>query len=260
MGNVYHPPSKMTAPLSVIVPVYNEASFIVNILQRVQANPVVKEIIVIDDFSTDGTRDVLTRLKDDPSFSASNKIDTSAIKFFFHAVNQGKGAALRTGIKHATAPITIIQDADLEYDPREYERIIAPILKDEADAVFGSRFLLGEKRRPHFFWHTFGNKILTLVSNRLTHLNLSDMETCYKAIKTKILQSIPLRSNRFGFEPEVTAKLAKLKIRICEVPISYRGRSYSEGKKINWKDGVSAFYTMFKFWLIEDLSQEKSGS
>jgi glycosyltransferase involved in cell wall biosynthesis len=242
----------MTSPLSVIVPVYNEAQFIATILQRIQANPIVKEIIVIDDCSKDGTRDILKKLKEDASYAQSRQINSSAIQFIFHDVNQGKGAAIRTGIQSASGDLLVIQDADFEYDPAEYKKLIEPLLSGEADVVFGSRFY-NEGWKALLSWHTMGNKFLTLVSNIFTGLNLTDMETCYKVFKTELIQKIPLRANRFGFEPEITAKIAKLKCRIKEVPISYKARTYAEGKKINWKDGISAINTIVKFWLIDDV-------
>ncbi|MCB4755581.1 MAG: bifunctional glycosyltransferase/class I SAM-dependent methyltransferase [Elusimicrobia bacterium] len=235
--------------LSIVMPVYNEAHTLREVLRRVQAVPLPIEIIMIDDCSTDGTRDLLKKIESESS---------TGIKIIYREKNQGKGAAIREGIKHATGDILIIQDADLEYDPSEYPRLLEPILSGDADVVYGSRFR-GERRRVHLFWHTLGNKFLTLLSNICTNLNLSDMETCYKVFKTEIIKSIPLRSNRFGFEPEITAKVAKLRCTIYEVPISYRGRSYAEGKKINWKDGLSAIYTILKFWLIDDLYEETAG-
>ena len=223
------------------MPVFNEAPYITRILERVQASPVVKEIIVVDDASTDGTRDILRGLMDKPE-----------LKLIFHEFNQGKGAAIRTGIQFATAALTIIQDADLEYNPSDYDRLIAPLLSDQADVVYGSRYL-GEKKDPVFFAHTAANKVLTFLSNFCTGLKLTDMETCYKVFKTDLIKKVPLRSNRFGFEPEITAKVGKLKWRLIEVPVSYRGRSYAEGKKIGWKDGISTIYTIFKFWILDDI-------
>jgi len=244
--------------LSVIVPVYNELTTIRRILQRIQNVPLPIEIILVDDCSNDGTREILKEIQ--------NKIDSGEIpsegrgriKIIYHEKNQGKGAAIRTGIQHAKGEIALIQDADMEYNPAEYPRLIEPILAGDADVVYGSRFR-GDRRRVLYFWHTLGNNLLTLISNICTNLNLTDMETCYKVFKTEIIKNIPIRSNRFGFEPEITAKIAKLRCAIYEVPISYQGRSYSEGKKINWKDGISALYTILKFFLIEDLYEETAG-
>lgn len=221
--------------ISVVIPVYNEAKTIKEIVRRVQAVDLVKEIIIVDDSSTDGTKDILNELKDEKE-----------ITVFFHQINQGKGAALRTAFQHVKGEIVIIQDADLEYDPQEYSKLIKPIIEGKADAVYGSRFL-GGPHRVHFFWHYVGNKVFTLLSNMLTNLNLTDMETCYKVFKTSYLKQFTVESNRFGVEPEITAKLAKLKCRIYEVDISYSGRDYTEGKKINWKDGIAALYWILKY-------------
>lgn len=224
--------------LSVIVPVYNEKATIIHVLQRIEETPFEKEIVVIDDFSTDGTREIL------------RQIDTSrqipSVRVLYHAVNQGKGAALRTGIAGATGDIVIIQDADLEYDPSEYGPLIQPIVAGRADVVYGSRFLSGP-HRVLFFWHSLGNRILTLLSNMFTDLNLTDMETGYKAFRRELFSKITIEENRFGFEPEITAKIAKLRCRLYEIPISYFGRDYSEGKKITWKDGVAALYCILKY-------------
>lgn len=245
---------KLTSPeellqrrLSVVMPVYNEASTVQDVIRKVLEQPQVTELIVVDDASTDGTWDVLQKLSTENSQLATGG---SLLKTFRHDINQGKGAALRTGIAHATAPIVIIQDADFEYDPEEYPVMIAPILKDRADVVFGSRFIGSEAHRVLYFWHSIGNRFLTLLSNMFTNLNLTDMETCFKAFRRDILQSIRLEENRFGFEPEITAKVARLKVRLYEVAISYHGRTYSEGKKINWKDGVSALRCIFKYGLF----------
>jgi glycosyltransferase involved in cell wall biosynthesis len=227
--------------LSVIVPVYNEKQTILEILERIEKTPYEKEIIVIDDFSRDGTREVLRELE------VSRQIPS--IRVLYHAVNQGKGAALRTGIAAATGDIVIIQDADLEYDPAEYGVLIHPIRTGLADVVYGSRFLSGP-HRVLFFWHSLGNKVLTLLSNMFTDLNLTDMETGYKAFRRELFSKIEIEENRFGFEPEITAKIAKLRCRLYEVPISYFGRDYSEGKKITWKDGVSALYCILKYNLV----------
>src|SRR5258706_8333072 len=238
--------------LSVIIPVYNEAATFKQLLETVINVPLPKEIVIIDDCSTDGTRELLRSLEKEAAALAYGKNTT--IKFFYQEKNQGKGAAIRTGIEQATGDIVIIQDADLEYNPEEYPRVIEPILSGDADVVYGSRFL-GERRRVLYFWHRMGNKFLTLLSNIFTNLSLTDMETCYKAFKTDVIKSIPLRSNRFGFEPEITAKVAKLHLNIYEVPISYNERGYDEGKKIGWKDGVSTLYLILKYWLIKDLKK-----
>lgn len=223
--------------LSIIIPVYNEISTLDEIISRVQSAPIdlEKEIVLIDDCSTDGSREKLKEFEDEKN-----------IKVLYHEKNQGKGAALRTGFDNMTGQIAIIQDADLEYDPDEYPVVLGPILDGKADVVYGSRFLSGP-HRVLYFWHCMGNKALTLFSNMLNNLNLTDMETCYKAFKTEVLDGVKLKSNRFGFEPEFTAKIAKKKVKIYEVPISYSGRSYEEGKKITWKDGVSALYCIIRF-------------
>jgi glycosyltransferase involved in cell wall biosynthesis len=227
--------------LSVVIPVYNEADTIGQILQVVLKQPSVAEIIAVDDCSCDETYAKLTEFaKSEPR-----------IKILRHPINRGKGAALRTGIKNATAPIVIIQDADLEYDPSEYPKIIGPILRDMADAVFGSRFIGSEEHRVLYFWHSVGNRFLTLLSNMFTNLNLTDMETCYKAFRRELIQSIILKENRFGFEPEVTAKLAWSGARIYEVAISYHGRTYEQGKKIGWKDGLSAIRCILKYGFLK---------
>lgn len=221
--------------ISVVIPAYNEAKTIREIIKRVQAVDLEKEIIIVDDASTDGTQDILNELK-----------GTKGLTIFFHQTNQGKGAALRTAFEHVKGDIVIIQDADLEYDPQEYGKLIKPIVEGKADAVYGSRFL-GGPHRVLFFWHYVGNQIFTLLSNMLTNLNLTDMETCYKVFRTSLLKRFTIESNRFGVEPEITAKLAKLKCRIYEVDISYSGRDYTEGKKINWKDGIAALYWILKY-------------
>lgn len=220
--------------LSVVIPVYNEISTVGEILNRVRSVPQDKEIIVIDDGSTDGTREWL------------EKLTMEEVTVLFHSENKGKGAALRTGFEQATGDIVIIQDADLEYDPRDYDCLIGPIADGRADVVFGSRFL-GGPHRVLFFWHYVGNKVLTVLSNMLTNLNLSDMETGYKAFRTSLLREIRIKSNRFGFEPEITAKFARLKCRMYEVPISYSGRGYEEGKKITWRDGLAALFHVIRF-------------
>ena len=222
--------------LSVVIPVYNEVGTIKEIVSRVQAVDLEKEIIIVDDGSTDGTRELLEEI----TLSLEN------VRVLYHDHNQGKGAALRTGFESATGDIVIIQDADLEYDPREYPVLLEPILDGRADIVYGSRFL-GGPHRVLFFWHYLGNKFLTLLSNALTNLNLTDMETCYKVFRKEVLSDIQLKSNRFGFEPEFTAKIAKKGFRIYETSISYSGRTYAEGKKIGWKDGVKAIFAIIWF-------------
>lgn len=226
--------------LSIIIPCFNERATIETIVDAVRASPYPsKEIIVVDDCSRDGTTEFLRE-----------KIESKVDQVIYHEVNQGKGAALRTGIKAATGEIVIIQDADLEYDPNEYPHIIKPILDGKADVVYGSRFMGGQPHRVLYFWHRIGNGFLTLLSNMLTNLNLTDMETCYKAFRREIIQSINIEENRFGFEPEITAKVAKAGCRIYEVGISYYGRTYAEGKKIGWRDGVSAIACIFKYNLF----------
>ena len=228
--------------LSVIIPCYNELHTIDAIIDAVNASPYPdKEIIIVDDCSRDGTREKL-RSEIEPSGRVS--------RVLYHEVNQGKGAALRTGIRGATGDIVVIQDADLEYDPNEYPKLVEPILNNKADIVFGSRFSGGEAHRVLYFWHRVGNGFLTLLSNMLTNLDVTDMETCYKVFRREISQSIRIEENRFGFEPEVTAKIAKLNCRIYEVGISYYGRTYAEGKKIGWKDGVRAIYCILKYNLF----------
>jgi glycosyltransferase involved in cell wall biosynthesis len=229
------------------MPVYNEAPSIEAVIRKVLEQPHVAELIVVDDASTDGTWNVLQKLSTSDSLPATSD---SLLKTFRHDINQGKGAALRTGISHASAPIVIIQDADFEYDPEEYPVMIAPILNGRADVVFGSRFIGSEAHRVLYFWHSVGNRFLTLLSNMFTNLNLTDMETCFKAFRRDILQSIRTEENRFGFEPEITAKVARLNVRLYEVAISYHGRTYAEGKKINWKDGISALRCIFKYGLL----------
>ncbi len=223
--------------LSVVIPCYNEVATIRTILDSVRTAPVgEKEIIVVDDCSTDGTRELLR-----------DKLSGLADKIIFHEENQGKGAALRSGFKQVEGDVVIIQDADLEYDPQEYPKLLEPILKKNADVVYGSRFAGGQPHRVVYFWHMVGNRILTLTSNMLTNLNLTDMETCFKVFKKEVLEKIQIEENRFGFEPEITAKVAKLDCIIYEVGISYYGRTYAEGKKISWKDGFRALYAILKY-------------
>lgn len=226
--------------LSVIMPVYNESATVRRVIETVLNQPSVAELIVVNDASTDGTREILDAI------AATH----SRVRVFHHERNQGKGAALRTGISKATADFVIIQDADLEYDPAEYPKLLAPLLNGKADAVFGSRFIGSEAHRVLYFWHSVGNKFLTLLSNMVTNLNLTDMETCYKVFRRELIQSIPIEENRFGFEPEITAKLARRRVRIYEVSVSYYGRTYEEGKKINWRDGISALRCILKYGLF----------
>ena len=225
--------------LSIVIPVYNEKNTLKDIIMRVKAAPVEeKEIVLVDDYSTDGTRELL-----------QNELYKLVDKVIYHDHNQGKGAALRTGFKEVTGDYVIIQDADMEYDPNEYPILLAPVLAGKADVVYGSRFAGGNAHRVLYFWHSMGNSFLTLLSNMCTDLNLTDMETCYKLFKREIIQSIDIEENRFGFEPEITAKLASLGCNIYEVGISYYGRTYAEGKKIGWKDGVRAIYVILKYAL-----------
>jgi glycosyltransferase involved in cell wall biosynthesis len=223
--------------LSVVIPVYNEERTIQEIVRKVQSVPVDKEIVIVDDCSTDSTREKLGALEGEN------------IRILHHDTNKGKGAALRTGFASVTGDIVLVQDADLEYDPGEYPSLIGPILDGRADVVFGSRFLSGP-HRVLFFWHYVGNRLLTLISNVFTNLNLTDMETCYKVFRTEVLRKIRIESERFGFEPEITAKIARLKCRVYETPISYSGRDYSEGKKITWKDGLTALWWILRFNLL----------
>jgi glycosyltransferase involved in cell wall biosynthesis len=224
--------------LSVVVPCYNESQTIRQVVAAIKAAPVKnKEIIIVDDFSKDGTVKIL---KDEIE-------GQDGVKVIYHGFNQGKGAALRSGFKHATGDVVVVQDADLEYDPNEYQLLLDPILKDRADVVFGSRFMGGAPHRVVYFWHMIGNRILTLLSNMFTNLNLTDMETCYKMFRREVLEKITIEEDRFGFEPEITAKVAKAGCRIYEVGISYYGRTYAEGKKIGWRDGVRAVIAIVKY-------------
>ena len=223
--------------LSIVIPCYNEAKTIRTIVDRVRAAPVPdKEIIIVDDCSRDGTRDLLR-----------TEIAPLVDQVIYHANNQGKGAALRTGFAAATGDVVIVQDADLEYHPNEYPKLLQPILDGRADVVFGSRFSGGDAHRVVYFWHMVGNKFLTLFSNMATNLNLTDMETCYKMCRREVLQKIVIEENRFGFEPEITAKIARLRVPIYEVGITYSGRTYEEGKKIGWRDGFRALYAIVKY-------------
>ena len=226
--------------LSIVIPCYNEVRTIRQIVDRVRAAPVAeREIIIVDDCSRDGTRDLLR-----------TEIAPLVDKVLFHEVNQGKGAALRTGFRAATGDVVVVQDADLEYDPQDYPRLLQPILEGKADVVFGSRFQGGQPHRVVYFWHMVGNKFLTLLSNMATNINLTDMETCYKVFRREVLQRIEIEENRFGFEPEITAKVARLGVVIYEVGISYYGRTYAEGKKIGWRDGFRALWAIAKYNLL----------
>jgi glycosyltransferase involved in cell wall biosynthesis len=239
--------------LSILIPVYNERTVVERSLALVIAAPLPenmeRELVIVDDCSTDGTWEILQRLA----------AACPEIRLFRHERNAGKGAAVRTAIQKATGDFSLIQDADLEYDPSEYPRLLRPLLDGHADAVFGSRYMAGEQRRVLPFWHSMINKVLTLVSNMFCNLHLTDMETCYKVFRTDLLKSIPVRSDRFGFEPEIVMKSAKRRLRIYEVPISYHGRTYEEGKKIGWKDGLKAFGVILHFWLIDDLYAVRYG-
>lgn len=233
-------PSLNHVVLSVIIPCYNECETIESVIQAVKESPVKGcQIIVVDDSSSDGTRELLRR-----------RVEPEVYKVIYHPRNMGKGAALRSGFASATGDVVIVQDADLEYDPQEYPDVIQPILDGRADVVFGSRFQGGRPHRVVYYWHRLGNSFLTTLSNMLTNINLTDMETCYKAFRREIIQSITIQENRFGFEPEVTAKIARMNCRIYEVGISYYGRTYKEGKKIGWKDGIRAIYCIVKYNLF----------
>ncbi len=228
--------------LSIVIPVYNEEKTLQEVVRRVRSVdlPLSREIILVDDASRDGSRAIVESLAGE------------GVRVFFHAVNQGKGAALRTGFREAQGEIVLIQDADLEYDPSEYPKLLAPILAEKADVVYGSRFIGSEAHRVLYFWHMVGNRFLTLLSNMLTNLNLTDMETCYKVFRREVLANITIREDRFGFEPEITAKIARQGVRIYEVGISYSGRTYQEGKKIGWRDGLRALYCIFRYRFFGD--------
>jgi glycosyltransferase involved in cell wall biosynthesis len=226
--------------VSVLIPVFNERETIREVIERVRSVPVQTEIILVDDYSVDGTREILRELSD----------SEADLKIEFHDSNRGKGAAIRTALAHATGDVVVIQDADMEYDPVEYPRLLAPIERGVADVVYGSRFL-GGPHRVLFFWHELGNRFLTLLSNILTNLNLTDMETGYKMFRTDVIKNMRLTTDRFGFEPEVTARIAQMRCRIFELPISYWGRDYGAGKKITWRDGVAAFWHIFKFNVLD---------
>lgn len=223
--------------LSVVIPVYNEVSTLEEIVRRVKESPVAdKEIILVDDFSTDGTRDLIDdKLRD--------QVDTVILQ----SQNFGKGFALKAGFAAATGDIVLVQDADLEYDPSEYPALIRPIIENQADVVYGSRFMGGQPHRVLYYWHMVGNRFLTLLSNMLTNINLTDMETCYKAFRREIIQQVDIQEPRFGFEPEITAKVSRMRVRIYEIGISYYGRTYEEGKKIGWRDGVRAIWCILKY-------------
>lgn len=226
--------------LSIIIPCFNEKEFLTELISLVKGSPVKeKEIILVDDGSNDGTTDLI-----------KNRLEQEVDSVVYHTKNMGKGAAIRSGLKYVTGDLVIIQDADLEYDPKEYPKLMAPILEGKADVVFGSRFLGEGPHRVHLFWHYVGNKFLTILSNMFTNLNLTDMETCYKLFRTDIIKQIDIAQKRFGVEPEITAKVAKKKCRVYEVGISYYGRSYSEGKKINWKDGLKAIYVILRYGIF----------
>jgi glycosyltransferase involved in cell wall biosynthesis len=248
-------PTALNNPkVSIVIPVYNEKSTIEEILRRVLDTDVRKEVIIVDDCSTDGTRQILENMaahqanneKSVPAQDGGEPVELRDLRFFFQTPNQGKGAALRRGFAEATGEIVLVQDADLEYDPRDYPAMLEPIVDGRADVVYGSRFL-GGPQRVHYFWHYVGNRILTLLSDIFTNLKLTDMETCYKVFRREVLKGIELKSNRFGFEVEITAKIAKHNWRIYEVPITYAGRTYEEGKKITWKDGVQALWYIIRF-------------
>ncbi len=227
--------------LSVVIPVYNERATLKHVVDKVLSVPIEIELICVDDGSNDGTRDILSELQR----------QHPQIKLLLQPRNIGKGAALRRGIQEATGDYVIIQDADLEYDPDDYPLLLEPLLENKADVVYGSRFLGGRPHRVLYFWHSAGNRFLTLLSNSLTNINLTDMETCYKIFRREVIQSIPIEEDRFGFEPEITVKIAKRRLRIYEVGISYQGRTYEEGKKIGWKDGFRALWCLFKYSIKE---------
>ena len=231
------PEGGQPATVSVVIPVYNEAATLADLLAKVLARPETTEVILIDDASTDGSGDVLRALA---------RQGDSRIRVLFHAKNQGKGAALRTGFAAAVCDVVLIQDADLEYDPDDYPELLAPIFQGKADVVYGSRFL-GGPHRVLYFWHSVANRLLTLLSNMLNDINLSDMEVCYKAFRREVLAGIRIECNRFGVEPELTAKVAKMRLRLYEVPVSYYGRTYEEGKKIGWRDGLAALWWIVRF-------------
>ena len=237
--------------LSVVIPVYNERETLMDLINRVREVPIRKELVLIDDCSKDGTRDVLKKLEEESANQSED--DMNRISVFYHDVNKGKGAAVRTGFEKAQGTVIIIQDADLEYDPAEYPRLLHPIIEDKADVVYGSRFLGDQPHRVLYYWHYLGNKFLTTLSNCFTNLNLTDMETCYKLFKREVIQDITptLRQNRFGIEPEMTAKIARRRYRVYEMSISYSGRTYDQGKKIGWRDGFKALWCIVRYGLAD---------
>jgi glycosyltransferase involved in cell wall biosynthesis len=236
--------------LTVVVPIYNERNTLKHVVEKVLSVPLEIELICVDDGSKDGSREILEQLRE----------QHPQLRVFLQPKNMGKGAALRRGIQEATGDYVIVQDADLEYDPAEFPNLIEPLVRDQADVVYGSRFLGGRPHRVLYFWHFVGNSFLTLLSNCLTNINLSDMETCYKVFRRDIIQSIPIEENRFGFEPEITVKVAKRRLRIYEMGISYSGRTYKEGKKIGWKDGFRALWCLLKYSIKEDRATSEMGS
>jgi glycosyltransferase involved in cell wall biosynthesis len=259
MARQRHNPSALDNPkVSIVIPVYNEKATIDEILRRVLDTEIRKEVIIVDDCSTDGTRQILESMAarqangEEVALAqdGSDVIGLRDLRFFFQAPNQGKGAALRRGFAQATGEVVLVQDADLEYDPRDYGKLLEPIIEGRADVVYGSRFL-GGPQRVHYFWHYVANKMLTLLSDIFSNLKITDMETCYKVFRREVLKGIEIKSNRFGFEPEITAKIAKHKWRIYEVPISYAGRTYEEGKKITWKDGVQALWCIIRYTISD---------
>ncbi len=243
--------------LSIVIPAYNEINTIEEIIYKVQELDLEKEIIIVDDGSTDGTKEFLIKLQKSKGKVRLNKINefinVDNIRIFFLEINKGKGAALNRGFKEVKGDIVIVQDADLEYDPRQYTKLMQPIVEGFADVVYGSRFMGGSPHRVLFFWHSIGNRFLTFLSNMLSNLNLTDMETCYKMFKKEVIKNINIKENRFGIEPEITAKISKMNIRIYEVGISYYGRSFEEGKKIGWKDGLSAIRSILKYNLLKGI-------